>query len=83
MRLLQYCLTQFLLIQQQPFSVYQQDNPHTLRKRGSHYGAMPRCRANATESLDLVRTVLQPAINYDIVEVFKKYLSVSMVAYYN
>lgn len=63
-------------IEIQPFSVYQQDHPHPMKKHGNHLGAMPRCRKDLNESLDLVRKVLQPAINQDIVEVFKKYLSV-------
>lgn len=50
-----------------------------MKKHGNHLGAMPRCRKDVKESLDLVRKVLQPAINQDIVEVFKKYLSVSLV----
>ncbi|XP_039266852.2 deoxynucleotidyltransferase terminal-interacting protein 1-like [Styela clava] len=60
----------------QPFSVYHLDHPHVIRKRSGHFGASPRCRASATDSLDLTRKVLQPAINYDVVEVFKKYISV-------
>lgn len=60
----------------QPFSVYPLDHPHVIRKRSGHFGASPRCRASATESIDLTRIVLQPAINHDIVEIFKKYISV-------
>lgn len=57
----------------QPFSVYHIDQPHAIRKRHGHLGASPKCRGSVHDSMDLLRKVLQPAINKDISDLFEKY----------
>jgi len=57
--------------------VYHLEKPHNIRIRYGHLGASPACRANAVSSMQLLRTVLQPAINNDLIEVLRKYISVS------
>ncbi|CAK8678639.1 unnamed protein product [Clavelina lepadiformis] len=60
----------------QPFSVYHVDQPHYIRMKNGHLGASPSCRASAAKSMHLLRSVLQPAINQDILETLQKYISV-------
>nr|CAB3239355.1 deoxynucleotidyltransferase terminal-interacting protein 1-like [Phallusia mammillata] len=60
----------------QPYSIYHLEQPHNIRVKHGHIGASPACRANVSSSMDLLRQVLQPTINCDIVEVFQKYITV-------
>ena len=68
----------FLFTIQQPFSVYHLSQPHFIKVKNDHLGASPFIRASASKSMQLLRKVLQPAINHDIVKVFEKYILVNI-----
>jgi len=45
-------------------------------KRNGHLGYFPLCRASASQSMDLLREVLQPQFNKEVKEILEKYIPV-------